>query len=256
MNKTARIVAVTSGGPHAWTVLNALGDAFGPLTVLLEQPEGKAAFLKRRARKIGWVQTGGQFLTMVWSRFGKAFATRRMAEIASEHGLKLTPNPHHTIIPVDSINGTNALEALTQAQPGVVFLVSCRMLAKPTLAAIPCPVINYHAGVNPMYRGLNGGYFALARGDAGNFGSTVHLVDAGVDTGATLAITRIADASKDTILTYPLLMAAHSRTACVAAVRDALDGNLKPVAASGPSAQHFHPPIWAYLWTGLTRGIW
>jgi methionyl-tRNA formyltransferase len=96
----------------------------------------------------------------------------------------------------------------------------------------------------------------LANGDAGNFGTTVHLVDAGVDTGATLAITRIADASKDTMLTYPLLMAAHSRAACISAIKDALNGTLKPIPASGPSAQRFHPPIWSYLWTGLTRGIW
>ena len=30
---------------------------------------------------------------------------------------------------------------------------------------------------------MNGGYWALATGDVGNFGTTVHLVDAGVDTG-------------------------------------------------------------------------
>ena len=51
---------------------------------------------------------------------------------------------------------------------------------------MPCPVLNYHAGITPKYRGMNGGYWALATGDAGNFGATVHLVDAGVDTGGVL----------------------------------------------------------------------
>jgi hypothetical protein len=38
-------------------------------------------FLKRRARKIGWWQTGGQFLTMTVSRFGKRFVRAREAEL-------------------------------------------------------------------------------------------------------------------------------------------------------------------------------
>ena len=57
-------------------------------------------------------------------------------------------------------------------------------------------------------------------------------------------------------MTYTHRIAAISRDACVAAVRDALDGNLRPAAVSGPSRQYYHPTIWQYLWTGLTRGVW
>jgi folate-dependent phosphoribosylglycinamide formyltransferase PurN len=254
--RRARIVCVTAGGPYPWVIINALGDAFGPLDVIVEQPEPKSAFLKRRARKIGWLQTAGQFATMLWSRFGKRFAARREAEIIAANALRITPDPAHRTHTVGSINDAEALRLLAACQPEIVFLAGCRMLSKAALARIPCPVMNYHAGINPAYRGMNGGYFARAHGDADNFGTTIHRVDEGVDTGGILRQTRIPVDGRDTILTYAMLMAAHSRQIAVDAVRDVLAGTAKELKTDLPSRQHFHPPIWSYLWTGITKGVW
>jgi folate-dependent phosphoribosylglycinamide formyltransferase PurN len=251
-----RIVCVTAGGPYPWAIINHLGDCFGALTVLIETPESKSAFLKRRARKIGWLQTSGQFATMMWVKLGKRFARAREQVLIDQHGLRVAPDKRHTLIPISSVNDEDAQRQLKQLQPDVVFLAGCRMVGKATLAEIICPVINYHAGINPKYRGMNGGYFARANDDAMNFGTTVHLVDAGVDTGGILYQQKIVDASKDTILTYAMLMAAHSREICASAVDDALNGTLKPLVVDLPSRQWFHPPFWAYLWTGLTKRIW
>jgi Formyl transferase len=255
-DKTPRIVCITAGGPYPWAIINHLGDVFGPVTILVEQPESKSAFLKRRAKKIGWLQTGGQFATMMWVRFGKRFARTREQALIDEFQLRTTPDPLHTLIHVSSINGDDAKTALKLLTPDVIFLAGCRMVSRSTLFAAPCPVINYHAGINPKYRGMNGGYFARANNDAANFGTTVHLVDAGVDTGSILYQQHIDDPSKDTILTYAMLMAAHSRGICAKAIGDALNDTLKPQTVDLPSQQWFHPPIWAYLWTGLTKGIW
>ena len=90
------------------------------------------------------------------------------------------------VIHVPSANSPECLQAIEESKPGVVLLAGCRLLSKETLAQMPCPVLNYHAGIAPKYRGMNGGYWALASGDADNFGTTVHLVDAGVDTGGVL----------------------------------------------------------------------
>nr|MCU0832565.1 formyl transferase [Rhizobiaceae bacterium] len=163
---------------------------------------------------------------------------------------------HHTLHAVSSANGADALALIQRLKPDLVFLAGCRMLSKATLAAIPCPVLNYHAGINPAYRGMNGGYFARALGDEANFGTTIHLVDPGVDTGGILRQIRIPVDGRDTILTYAMLMAAHSRSIAIEAVRDVLDGSTQPLTVDLPSRQHFHPPIWSYLWTGLRKGIW
>jgi folate-dependent phosphoribosylglycinamide formyltransferase PurN len=255
-NKPSRIVCVTAGGPYPWAIINHLGDVFGPMSVLVELPESKAAFLKRRAKKIGWLQTAGQFGTMVLVKFGKRFARAREQALIKQFNLRVDPDSRHTLIHISSINGKDAQTALKMLQPDVVFLAGTRMVSRSTLFDIGCPVINYHAGINPKYRGMNGGYFSRANNDEANFGTTVHLVDAGVDTGSILYQQRIAVTSDDSILTYAMLMAAHSRDICAMAIGDALNDRLKPQIVDMPSQQWFHPPIWAYLWTGLTKGIW
>ena len=128
----------------------------------------------------------GQLGTMVLVRLGKRFFASRAAQIAAENGLETDPQPRQAIIEVSSANSPEFLSSIEKLEPAVVLLAGCRLLSQKTLAAMPCPVLNYHAGITPGYRGMNGGYWALATGDAGNFGATVHLVDAGVDTGGVL----------------------------------------------------------------------
>lgn len=253
---TAGICVVTAGGPYPWIIVNALGREFGPIDVVLEEPEPRGAFLRRRARRIGWISTAGQFGTMVLVRLGKKVFDRRIAKIVAENGLEEEPRPGHPIHRVVTVNSREFLETIERLKPKVVLLVGCRIVAPKILAAIGCPVLNYHAGITPQYRGMNGGYWALASGDRGNFGATVHLVDAGIDTGAILHQVRAKPAADDNIMTYAHRLAAASRGICIQAVRDALEGRLKPVAGDGPSRQWCHPTVWQYLWTGLTKGVW
>jgi folate-dependent phosphoribosylglycinamide formyltransferase PurN len=254
--KSQSIVVVTEGGPHVWAIVNAVTDRLGPVTVILEVPESKAQLLRRRARRLGWFNVAGQVGTMVLTRLGKRFLAGRAEKIAAENGLETAPRAGQAVVQVPSANSPELLKAIEAVKPAVVLLAGCRMLSRKTLAAIPCPLINYHAGVTPKYRGMNGGYWALARGDAGNFGATVHLVDDGVDTGAVLYQARGRPETGDNLMLYPLRLAALSREICVSAIEDALVERLNPVETGLASRQWYHPPVWSYLWTGLTKGVW
>ncbi|ACP25605.1 formyl transferase domain protein [Sinorhizobium fredii NGR234] len=251
-----RIVVVTAGGDNPNIMINALAAQFSDIVVLQEQPESKALFVRRRARKLGWAMALGQLGTMVASRFGKRFTRRRSAEILHSYGVSCEANSSVPVHHIVSINDAEGRARLTALRPAVVFLISCRMLKPETLAAIPCPVLNFHAGINPQYRGLMGGYWALVNGDPENFGATVHLVDEGVDTGGILYQSRQTPTRADTMHTYPLLQTAASTAIAIRAVEDALAGNLQPVAVSQPSRQWYHPPAWTWLWNGMRRGIW
>lgn len=251
-----QIVIVTAGGRNPQILINALHTRFGNVTVLLEQPESKKLFIKRRIRKLGLITAAGQFATMVASKFGKRFTKKRTADILRQYGVDDRENPAIPVIAVDSVNTPEAIEQIRAKNPAVVFLVSCRMLSAATLSAMPCPVINFHAGINPQYRGLMGGYWARMENDEANFGATVHLVDAGVDTGDILYQSRMTPSKNDTMHTYPLLQTAASTDIAIRAVEDALAGNLKPLPANGNSRQWYHPPIWTWLWNGVTRSIW
>lgn len=250
------IVAVTAGGPYAWIIFNALAEAFGPVTVIEEAPEPRSVFLRRRLRKFGAVTTLGQFAMMLATRIGKGLTAGRAAAIIAEHELKPEPGPLLTRVKVGSINDPETRALLAELRPRVVFLAGCRLLTAQTLESLPCPVLNYHAGICPAYRGLNGGYFALASGDAGNFGTTIHLVDEGVDTGAILHHQRLVPGRRDNFFTYALVMAAGSRAIAVEGVGAALAGRVRPLAVEMASRQWFHPTLWGYLWTGLRRGVW
>ncbi|MCD7110693.1 formyl transferase [Rhizobium sp. DKSPLA3] len=256
MKRAGRVVVVTAGGRNPQILINALAHHFSEVVVLMEPAESKGIFVRRRARKLGWPMALGQLATMIASKFGKRFTKRRAREILAAYGVSDAPNADARTVPIPSINTPEALHTLTELSPDVVFLVSCRMLSATTLSAISCPVINFHAGINPRYRGLMGGYWARVNRDEENFGATVHLVDAGVDTGDILYQTRMTPDTADTMHTYPLLQTAAATDIAVRAVEDALAGTLRPMAVAGPSQQWYHPPVWTWIWTGLSRGIW
>jgi hypothetical protein len=254
--RTETVAILIQPGPNPEIVVNAVKAAFANLVVIEEQAESKKRFIRRRARKLGWVQALGQLATMVASKYGKRFTTKRAGEILEEFGASPDRDPAIRRIAVPSANSPDFLAAIAEIRPAALLLVSTRMLTAGTLTAIPCPVLNLHAGITPQYRGLQGGYWSRAMGDEENFGTTVHLVDAGVDTGGILRQVRLKPSKRDTMHTYPLLQTAAATGIVVEALRDAVAGDLKPLKIAGPSRQWYHPPIWTWLWNGVTRGIW
>lgn len=253
---TGRVCVVTAGGPHPWIIVNALADHFGDIHVIVEDPERRGAFLARRARLQGRVSVVGQFGTMCLIGVGKALFRRRIARIIASEGLRVKPRASLPIRKIASVNAGDFLRAIDEVRPSVILLAGCRILRPDALAGLPCPVLNYHAGITPRYRGMNGSYWALASGDRVNFGATIHLVDAGIDTGAIVAQVRGEPAPNDNIMTYAYRLAAMSRRMCVDTIEDALADRLKPRQLEGESRQWFHPTIWSYLWTGVAKGVW
>lgn len=256
MTTSRPIVVMTAGGTNPQVMINALARRFETIYVIEEAPESKSELLKRRARRFGWPVAVGQLITMVASRLGKRFAARRAEAIIADYNADASVNPSIPVTHVASLNDDACLAALNRLQPAVVFTISCRILSRRTLAAIPCPVINFHAGINPMYRGQMGGYWALVERDESNFGATVHLVDSGTDTGGTLYENRVVPTKRDTLATYPLLITVASIEIAIRAIEDALVGQLSPYQPSGPSALRFPPTVWTWLRHGVTRGIW
>lgn len=255
--RDAFILVMTAGGGNAWMIINHLRRHFPRVEVVEEQAESKRVLLARRRRRFGAINAAGQLGTMIVSRLGKRFAARRLDEIATAHGLSMTPDSATVIHHVPSLNDPTSHDLVRRLAPSVVITVSCRILSRETLALISCPVINLHSGINPAYRGQMGGYWSLVSGDAENFGATIHLVDAGVDTGDTLAVITGQPGKGDSMLTYPALLTAIAADSMVRVVQDAVDGKLSPEKSrDGPSALHFNVPLWTWVYHGLTKGIW
>ncbi len=252
---TSGLIALVGDAPHAWTMVNALRKHLGDFPVIVERGEPASAFWARRKKKLGARAIYSMKAAQLAAKVTKPLSRRRLAELQAV--CDASPVPDHLRINVDSLNDPDTLAKIRALKPKAVFVVSTGMLRKPLLEACACPAVNYHSGVNPAYRGINGGYFALANGEPEHFGVTLHLVDLGVDTGPVLATNRIPVAANDNLQTYMTLMAAKSQDLVVEMMTKVLAGEAKPLPPSTlPSNQYYAPTLGQYLANGLTRGVW
>ena len=81
-------------------------------------------------------------------------------------------------------------------------------------------------------------------------------VDFVVDTGAVVHQAPFHPGKGDNFSTYFYLQADVLKDLATRAVEDVLGGSLKTLSLDMPSQQYYHPTLWGYLWTGMTRGVW
>ena len=253
---TDRVVLLTCEGDAGRLAGRYLAAHFPALTVVVESPMSRSQLLRRRIKRLGLVRVGGQLAFMAFQRMQQRASQRRIAEIIREAGLDV-PWPHESeIIRVPSVNSPECIGHLRRLQPQAILVVGTRIIARDVLRAFDVPFVNYHAGITPKYRGVHGGYWAKSEGDLGNFGVTVHLVDAGIDTGDVLYQARLAPTAKDNYSTFPYLQLAVALPLLQRAARDAVAGTLRAEKVDLPSHLWSHPTLWHYIKTGLRQGAW
>lgn len=237
-------------------VYHRLRSHFPDVAVIVEDPVPRARLLWRRLRRLGAGTVLGQALFLalvvpVLRRTGRA----RIEEIKRE--FSLDDRPFDAVHRVPSVNDQSARAVVERLQPAVVVVCGTRILSAETLRTFTAPVVNYHAGITPAYRGVHGGYWALAEGRPDLAGSTVHLVDAGIDTGGILAQRTIAVTPHDSFATYPYLHVAAALPAIVSVARRALEGEplaVQEPVADLPSKLRSHPTAWTWVHHAL-RGL-
>ncbi len=110
------------------------------------------------------------------ARIGGQPVPPRIAELVAGLGI-----PRHA---VDDHNGPSCLERLAACDPDLVVLGGTGILRPPVLSVPPRGTINAHPGLLPWLRGSSSVAWALYKDLP--VGSTVHYVDAGIDTGPIL----------------------------------------------------------------------
>jgi folate-dependent phosphoribosylglycinamide formyltransferase PurN len=236
---------------------HALAQRPGVDAVLLEQPIGRGELLGRRVKRLGLRTVAGQVLfqggivPLLRMRSG-----RRVDQIKRAHGLNDAAIPEALIRRVPSANAPETIELLRALAPGVVVVNGTRILSRQLLAAVSAPLINTHAGITPLYRGVHGGYWALASGDREHCGVTVHLVNEGIDTGGILGQAHIEPTAADNFVTYPYLQIGAALPLLQRAVEDALAGRLSTrEPPSGSSRLWSHPTAFEYLKHRVRAGV-
>jgi folate-dependent phosphoribosylglycinamide formyltransferase PurN len=174
--------------------------------VIVEQPFSKIKQLKKRINKLGFWYTMGQvaFMLLVFPVL-KIKSQKRKNEILDTYKISLNPLPENKIIKVNTLNSDESRTLLKEINPDLVIVNGTRIISKKTLGCIDAPFINIHVGITPLFRGVHGGYWAIATGKKDLFGVTIHYVDSGVDTGGIIEQVLVSPTTKDNFFTYPFL---------------------------------------------------
>lgn len=248
-----KVVLLGDQSPATAAVAHALRETLdqrAKLTVILEESASRSALARRRARRLGWWTVAGQiaFVGLVMPLLRRG-GRRRVLEIARQYDLDLTPVGQDAL--VRSVNEERTVTLLREAAPDVVVVHGTRVISRPVLDAITVPVLNVHAGITPRYRGVHGGYWALREGRPDLAGSTVHLVDPGIDTGGILAQATFTADRVDSIATYPFLHLACAIPLLLEQIDAILSGTTPVVVTPLPGAERsqlrWHPTAWDYL---------
>lgn len=256
MSTRGRVVMVAGNGESTRLVFNGLQRAVGIDKIVIEGPVDRKLFLRRRVEKLGLRTVAGQvlFKAMVVKAL-ELTARARFREIKRQFDLDDGAIPETARIDVSSINSPEAIEHLRALDPAVVVVNGTRIIAKKVLEAVGAPFINMHAGITPLYRGVHGGYWALAKGDREHCGVTVHLVDQGIDTGGILGQALIDPTPADSFVTYGVLQIAAGLPLLVEAVKAALAGTLRSrPGPDGASRLWSHPTLGQYVKSRLLHG--
>ncbi len=256
MTNTTEVVLLTTGNDFGRIAARRLATVFPGLTIITEQQISRLTLIRRRIARLGLVRVLGQIAFILLARLIQFSSRGRIAGIMREHGMEPRWPDGCTHIEVPSVNSPECLAAIARLNPRVILVLGTRVVDRTTLAAIKAPLINYHAGITPKYRGVHGGYWAKAEGDLANFGVTVHFVDPGIDTGAVLYQARLVPSAMDNYATFPYLQLAAALPLMEQAARDALGGRLTPHTVDLPSRLWSHPTIWGYVAGGLRNGAW
>ena len=253
-----KIVMLCGNDAFSLYMYNAIHKIMDIHTVFIEEPVNRKKFIQRRIKKLGILKVSGQILfRLICVPTLCFFSRKRIAEIKQVYGLSSEPVNHKNLLKLSSVNSTECLEQLKKINPDIVIVNGTRIISKKILNATQAKFINTHAGITPQYRGVHGAYWALREGDKEHCGVTVHLVDAGIDTGGILYQKNIDVLPEDNFCTYPYIQTGEGIALMLQAITDIKNDKMMVYKkeAGTKSKLWYHPTLWEYIYHRLINRI-
>jgi folate-dependent phosphoribosylglycinamide formyltransferase PurN len=187
MEHSPPIAILTSRSPANYALLNALRRSHALAAIVFEtQTRVRRKILWNRLRKLRVGTLLNQFtfklLDLIWFQ---SQARRKASDIlGDELSFRESDFPDTVVLETPSVNSAEVVQLLLARPPSLVIVSGTSVLGPMVLEALDSvPVINLHCGITPRYRGAHGAFWAIVNGDWKNVGTTVHFVDAGIDSG-------------------------------------------------------------------------
>lgn len=248
---------LTGGGKSSTFMYNGLRESFHISRVIIEEKSNRKKFLKNRIKRLGYSKVIGQVLfQLTIPKLLERSSHKRIKEIKTNYKLDSKSIPKTVVQNVKSVNSIECIEFIKKENPDLIIVNGTRIISKKVLNCTDAIFINTHVGITPKYRGVHGGYWALANEDKNNCGVTVHLVDSGIDTGGVLYQQIIMPTTKDNFATYTYLQIGEGIIIMKKAITDFINNQLEEARPKvSESKLWYHPTIWSYLYKRLINGV-
>ena len=250
MNKL-KVVLLLGQDESSRVIFNALKKECVIIGVFLDKPISKFSLFSRRSKKIGLLKTIGQVAFILFSKLLYIKSKSKLAALKDKLGLDSSTIPSELICYRENINHKKVISKLRSLNPDLIFVNGTRIISSDLIRAIPVRFVNIHVGITPNYRGVHGGYWALASNDKERCGVTVHIVDEGIDTGEVLYQKIIQVNKEDNFFTYPLKQTAAAIPLLKDVVNNFKQNNGQLVVnnelISDESRLWYHPTLVEYL---------
>jgi methionyl-tRNA formyltransferase len=248
-----KIVLLCGGDINSQIVYSFLKENFQLIGVLEDIPVNKKKIIRRRIKNLGFFTTFSQLLFIkLITPLLKLESKKRVKEILSAVKVEKVSSTELPFISC-SVNDISSVDFIKQLSPDIIIVNGTRIISKKNLNLINCPLINIHVGITPKYRGVHGGYWAINNNDIKNCGVTVHLVDAGIDTGGILCQKNIKVKPTDNFITYPLLQTIKG----IECLKEVLEKNKlnETKKEASETKLYYHPTIISYLKNRVLKKI-
>lgn len=160
--------------------------------------------LRGRLRRLGFIKVVRQLAFLAWdAAVIRPRSRQKIAALLADEDLR-PPEGRMPVTDLPNVNDGRIVSMLVESRPDVV-VVSGTGIIGIRLLGIGIPFVNIHTGITPRYRGVHGGFWAVLEGRPDLAGTTIHMIDAGVDTGGILGQVPIEiDTGWDTFRTLPV----------------------------------------------------
>ncbi|MBI4346962.1 MAG: hypothetical protein HY553_08920, partial [Elusimicrobia bacterium] len=121
------------------------------------------------------------------------FAERDASEetyFADDRALRVSPGAVCRRVPPGGLNDPAEVARMVAIAPDVLVVFGTGLLRRPLLDEFGGRLVNLHLGLSPYYRGAGTNFWPLVNREPEYVGATVHVLDAGIDTGPIIAHVR------------------------------------------------------------------
>lgn len=188
-----KILILTDNSDRHYYFANKIFSAHPSNTKIILNGKGiKRSRLEIRKRQLKRPYTfiKNKILNVVYSRYGENLnADKQRVEKAYFGGerdyfqLKYQQHVLGRVTSKDrSLNAPRLIHVIKKYDPDVILVMGTCLVSREIINSAPV-TLNMHTGLSPYYRGGASNFWPFINGDLNQFGVTIHLMTAGVDSG-------------------------------------------------------------------------